>query len=141
MFSRRASTVMIALQLSALLVVSVGCGDSAALAPTAPGSPAERTGELTVVIEVAPSVLVLDSPGIWVTVHAEIPCADVDHASVTLNGVSPSVVKADSRGELVAKFAREDVDSIVAPPEALLVLEGVTVSGLPFSGADTITVE
>jgi len=141
MFSRRASTVMIALQLSALLVASLGCGDSASLAPTTPGSPAERNGELTVVIEVAPSVLVLDSPGTWVTVHAEIACADVDHASVTLNGVSPSVVKADSRGELVAKFAREDVDPIVAPPEALLVLEGVTVSGLPFSGADTITVE
>jgi hypothetical protein len=97
--------------------------------------------ETTVIpIAVSPSSVNLESEGVWVSVHADIPYAAVATADLTLNGLEVSWTKADTRGELVAKFALDDVKSIIAPPSAVLTLAGFTKDGLPFSGTDTIKV-
>ncbi len=73
--------------------------------------------------------------------HADIPYSDVDGSTVTMNGISPAVVKADNRGDLVVKFDRPDVVAVVSPPEATLTLSGLTVTGEPFSGSSTVPVK
>ena len=72
--------------------------------------------------------------------HTDIPLALVDRESVTLSGVSLVLVKADNRGNLVAKFAQASIEAHVAPPEATLVLTGTTKDEVPFSGSDTVRV-
>lgn len=137
----RRFTVALSLILTVLVLTAVASGYSRAGAPATRGYDAARASDLVVSIEIAPATLVLDSPGTWVTVHAEIGFSEVDHPTVALEGVSPVYVKADNRGDLVAKFARDDIVSIVAPPEATLTLRGLTVSGASFSGTDTIVVQ
>lgn len=134
-------TVILALCLATLVLASLGCSDSGISAPTAPESSRARASDLVVPIQVAPATLIIDSPGTWVTVHAEIAYSEVDSATVVLNGVSPRIVTSDNRGELVGKFDRADIASIVSPPEAVLTLNGTTISGTPFSGSDTIAVQ
>ena len=97
--------------------------------------------DVPVAIVVSPNVLNLDSQGTWVTVHTDIPYADVDRTViVTLNGVEVKVVKSDACGDLVAKFCIDDIIGIVQPGTATLTLFGTTVWGIPFSGSDTIKV-
>mgnify|MGYP005852375717 CR=1 FL=1 len=94
-----------------------------------------------VTLQVAPSTLqigVVQSGS--VTAHVGIPYSVVDPATVTLNGVPASVCFADDRGELVGKFPEGAIKAIVAPPSAVMVLEGVTKSGVPFSGSCTVRV-
>lgn len=95
-------------------------------------------------IQVSPSTINLAYQGTVVTVHAEIPYAGVVTASLELNGVEVWWTKADSRGELVAKFDVDKVRDIVAPPSAELTLSGVvrTCEGLtvPFWGTDMVNV-
>jgi hypothetical protein len=143
MFTTRSTGLMMAGSLLALVFTCAACSETGVTSPSAPESQAFRvdiTDEFTVPIDIAPSMLVLDSPGTCVTVHAEIAYGDVDHDSLLMNGVSPSYTKADARGELVVKFEREDIQNIVSPPEATLTLTGLTVDGTPFTGSDTITV-
>ena len=101
-------------------------------------------GATTVPIVVSPNVLNLDSQGVWVTVHAEIPYSIVEGASVTLNGIPVDATFADSRGDLVAKFIIEKVKDYVTsgcdvPGDVTLTLTGDSTEG-PFSGTDTIQV-
>ena len=113
------------------------------LAAVALGSgPAARAGAdaFTVDIVIAPSNVVLGSPGTWVTVHAEIPYSAVDGAEVTLDGVPVVYTKSDNRGEFVAKFALDDVQAILSPGTVTLTLGGWTKEGVPFSGTDEIRV-
>lgn len=95
----------------------------------------------TVSLQIAPATLqigVVQSGS--VTAHAGIPFSVVDTTSVTLTGIPASACFADDRGELVAKFPEDAVKSIVAPPSAVLTLEGATKDGMPFSGVCTVRV-
>ncbi len=94
-----------------------------------------------VVIAVAPQTLLLSSvQGGEITVHVTIAYSRVDKSSVTLNGIPVKWTKADSRGELVAKFDEAAVKAIVSAPSAVLTLKGVTVDGEAFEGSDTVRV-
>jgi hypothetical protein len=127
-----------------MALACAACGDTSLVSPVAPAEAASRAdmpGELEILIQISPATLVLDSPGTWVTVHAEIAYGDVDHATLTMNGVELTYSKSDNCGDLVVKFAREDIQDIVSPPEATLVLTGLTVSGESFIGSQVIKVE
>lgn len=105
--------------------------------------PSEDTDPITVPIVISPSTINLESEGVWVTVHAEIPNSSVIGLSVTLNGVEVIFTKADNRGDLVAKFYVDDVkdEDIIEPDTtAILMLSGMTCEGVAFSGTDTIKV-
>jgi len=91
-------------------------------------------------IAVSPHTLVLSSPDTAISVHTNLLLEEVDVKSLALNGVEPTFTKADSRGNLVAKFAAADIKAIVAPPKATLTLTGAMCDGTPFAGSDTITV-
>jgi len=94
-------------------------------------------------IVVSPSTINLDSQGVWVTVHADIPYSWVEGASVTLDGVPVNFTKADDCGDLVAKFTVESIralfPNIDEPVEVNLTLCGDSLYG-PFSGTDTVRV-
>ena len=104
------------------------------------GSAPSHADDVTVPIVISPSVLNLDSQGVWVTVHAEIPYSRVVGVSVTLDGIPVQVTKADARGELVAKFALDDVKAILDVGTVTLVLDGTTTDGGSFTGSDAIRV-
>ncbi len=91
-------------------------------------------------IQVSPSVLNMDSLGVWVTVHADIPLSSVDGVSVTLDGLPVKVVKADSLGDLVAKFALDEVKAILPLGSVELTLSGTTKDGIPFIGREIVLV-
>jgi hypothetical protein len=96
---------------------------------------------LDVKVEAAPQTLLLDADqGGYVTIHAAIAYGLVDRDSLTLNGVPVDYTKADSRGELVAKFPEWAVKDIVDAPSATLVLCGLTVDGESFEGCDVVRV-
>ena len=117
-----------------MLLLAVAC---VCFAQTAPDD------EIT--IQIAPHTLVLKSPGIWVTVHADILYSTVDRTSVCLdNGFSyiPAFsTKRDDCGNLVAKFLIDDIKAIVSPPKQTLKLTGLTKDGAAFFGEDTMTVK
>ena len=96
---------------------------------------------IDIAVSVSPKTIVLGcDKGDRVTVHTDIPLAQVDRESVALSGVLPLLVKADSCGNLVAKFDQESIERLVAPPEATLVLTGTTKDDVPFSGSDNVRV-
>jgi hypothetical protein len=102
---------------------------------------AEADG-FTIVIDVAPNVLNLQSKGQVVTVHTNIAYYLVSGASVELNGVEINYWKSDNRGQFVAKFVLNDVKDL---PLAIgeynaLILKGITVSGESFEGSQEIMV-
>lgn len=103
-------------------------------------TPATAQSPMDVHIDIAPHTIVLSSAAECVTVHAEIALSAVDAGSVRLEHLTPYLVKADSRGELVAKFDSEAVKAIVAPPSATMTLTGMTKDGQPFSGTATVAV-
>lgn len=93
-----------------------------------------------VAIVISPQTLALSSIGGCVSVHSNIPLGLVNTSSIALEDLRPYLVKADSRGDLVAKFDLAAVKDIVSVPEATLTLTGVTVDGVPFAASDTIRV-
>lgn len=116
------------------------CVVTGALAVTACAG-ALAIGALDVCVTVSPSTIVLGlDKGSEVTVHTDIPLSVVDRSSVALSGVTPYTTFADSCGNLVAKFRQEEIESIVAPPQATLTLTGMTEDGESFSGSDTVRV-
>ena len=92
-------------------------------------------------VKISPNTLVLNSEVQCVTVHSDISCADVDQNSVKLNDIEAYLVKADNRGELVAKFYVADVINIVEAGKTELTLTGVLNDGTTFAGSDIITVK
>ncbi len=113
------------------------------LAAYLPGAVCLGSSETTidVTISISPKTIVLGcDKGDRVTVHTDIALAVVDRTSLALSGVLPVLVKADSRGNLVAKFDQASIEALVAPPEATLVLTGTTTDGVPFDGSDTVSV-
>jgi hypothetical protein len=94
-----------------------------------------------VVILVSPQTILLSmDQGGEVTVHAEIYYSLVDTSQFTLNGIPAQSTYVDNRGELVAKFPEAAVKAVIAPPLAILTLNGVTTGGEPFSGSDIVAV-
>jgi hypothetical protein len=96
-------------------------------------------------IDVAPNVLNIASSGTVVTVHTDIAYSAVDGASVFLNGVSIDWWKSDSRGQFVAKFDMEEVETLVTDHvlelgDIELKLTGTTTDGVVFSGTQVIKV-
>jgi len=141
MRTRRHSHILVLAALILLPLLSIGCGESSLAAPDVAATATTRAEETEIAIVISPAVLTLDTPGTWVTVHTDIACSQVDGATLRLSGVVPDVIKSDNHGDLVAKFVRGDIEAIVAPPEATLTLTGLTVSGTPFAGSDTIVVQ
>ena len=95
---------------------------------------------LTVPVKIAPHTVNLDAKGHWITVVAEIPYDTVDGSSVMLEGIAASSTQANCCGDLVAKFAIDDVKEILTVGEVTLTLTGSTIEGGLFSGSDTIKV-
>lgn len=91
-------------------------------------------------ITISPKTLVLSGDVPCVTVHSNIAIGLVDRASLQLEGISPYLTKADSRGELVAKFRASAVKSVVEPGQVTLTLTGLFADGTTLAASDTITV-
>ena len=108
--------------------------------------------DMEIAIRIAPNTLNLDNVvDKCVTVHADIAYITVDDDDANplkLWSTDPDddpVVAydsfADDRGNLVAKFYREEVAEIVAAgKEVTLTLTGKTTGGDTFTGSDTIRV-
>lgn len=123
------------LTVMALITVVVGLSTSSASGAV-----------LAVKAQVSPSTISFRSAGTWVTVHVDIPYRAVNRAyPVTLRNplgyyVTASYLKADNRGQLVAKFRLSSVKRIVAMPSTTLEIRGMTVNGVYFCGRDTVRV-
>ncbi len=92
-------------------------------------------------IAVSPQTLILSlDQGGAVTVHTAIRYSDVNTGGLTLNNVPADSTWADDRGNLVARFSERAVEAIVAPPSAVLTLEGAMTDGSPFAGSDSVRV-
>ena len=104
------------------------------LMAAAPVSARNYKGDDTMLV--SPYVFVMDYQGSALTIHTEVPFSEVDRNSLELhcNGtITPYLVKSDSRGNLVAKFAADDVRAIIAPPRAELLLTGLYKDGSSFT--------
>lgn len=124
----------------AILVVSAAVLLPICLAST---NAAAQATPLEIEITISPRTLSLDSVAacdVGVTVHADIPLADIDCATLELEGIPVVSTKADNRGNLVANFDRADIKAIVAPPSATLTFTGSKQDGTPIAGSDTIRV-
>ncbi len=92
-------------------------------------------------VAVSPQTLILSlDQGGAVTVHTAIRFSAVDGSSLTLTGVAADGVWADSRGNLVARFSEAEVEALVAPPSAVLTLEGMMKDATAFAGSDVVRV-
>ncbi len=92
-------------------------------------------------IAVSPQTLILSmNQGGAVTVHTAVPFSAVDTSSLTLNGVAAEAAWADNCGNLVARFDEAEIEALVAPPGAVLTLEGVMKDGDTFAGSDEVRV-
>jgi hypothetical protein len=94
-------------------------------------------------IRIAPETLNLQSDGTVVTVHTDIPYADMDAYSVFLNDVAISSWKADNRGFFVAKFLMDEIktiDGLILNDYNTFQLIAVTVDGEPVCGEAEVMV-
>ncbi len=94
-----------------------------------------------VAIVVSPHTLVLSAPAAWVSVHTNVPFGAVDRSTLELNGIPVAWTKADSRGNLVAKFHTDEIKAIVELGEVTLTLTGEMLDGRLIDASDTITVK
>ena len=93
---------------------------------------------------VSPSVVILDKlcEDSTLTVHTNIPASTVEPGSIDLDGVTPIGVGVDSCGDIVAKFAVDDIN--LEPGEVTLTLNGAyteEAGGGGFSASDVLTVK
>ncbi len=106
---------------------------------------ARKYGDGTMFI--SPKMFVVDYQGSNLTIHTEVPFGDVDRdVELLLYGVgdvsiAPVSVKPDLRGNLVVKFAADDIRTIVVPPKTELTLTGYYKDGESFSLCATIRVK
>jgi len=101
---------------------------------------ADPDRDIEIELRISPNTIVIGSPGDWVTAHTDIAYSSVNTATVSLNAVPAAWTLADNKGNLVAKFVRDDIENIITPPDALLTLTGVTIEGEYFSGSDVVRV-
>jgi hypothetical protein len=130
---------------SCLTPVRWGCAALAALAlALTPLRAADAT--LSISIACSPSVVTMDAVanGDWLTVHTDLSLSQVNTTTVELNvaeqTIAPGMIKADNRGNLVAKFSLIKVRELIAPPTATLTLKGLTKAGTAFAGSDEVRV-
>jgi hypothetical protein len=97
-----------------------------------------ETMEINIIVQ--PKTIVIASDSEWLTVHTDIALSAVDTGSIMINDIPVSWTKADARGQLVAKFDINVIKASVTAPEATFVLTGLTTSGVPFTGTDTVPV-
>ncbi|MCD4681453.1 MAG: hypothetical protein K8S00_13795 [Bacteroidales bacterium] len=104
--------------------------------------PAGIFSQTVIEIQVSPNILNLQSNGVVVTIHTNIPYAEVGAQSVTLNEVVIQSWKADNRGFFVAKFNMDDIKNINLNigEYNTLTLEGDKVSGGTFTGSEDVLV-
>lgn len=101
------------------------------------------TEAVTADVNIDPDVLNLRSKGKWITCYIQLPngydVADIDVASIRLEG-SLEVQHSDLNGDvLMVKFDRSEVQAMLEPGENVLTLAGqFTGGGLQFQGSDTI---
>lgn len=138
----RVSVVLVSTAVALIAFAGQGCSSEGVVSPvTADATPSRAASSTTTVdIQVSPATIIIKEEGEWVTVHAAIPYSDVATDTVALEGIPAALTFADACGDLVAKFALEDVLTIIAPPEATLTLTGVTGAGDLFEGSDTVRV-
>ncbi|MEW5995252.1 MAG: hypothetical protein AB1744_12795, partial [Candidatus Zixiibacteriota bacterium] len=106
---------------------------------------------LQAVIEIKPDTVQIGSAGEWVTCYVELPTdnvAEIDVSSIRLNGTlrvdnsAPTTIgdyDNDDVPDLMVKFDRASVESIVSPGLAILTVTG-DVDDLTFIGSDTVDV-
>lgn len=104
------------------------------------------------VIDFDPDTLNLASKGKFVTVYVELPpgyeVGEIDVATVMLNGTVPALNKPTQVGDydgdgvpdLMVKFDRDAVQSILAVGEQVEITITGEVAGVTFEGTDTIRV-
>jgi len=104
-------------------------------------APVVSAGEIT--IEIAPSTLNLQSNGVVVTAHTDVPYGSVDVYTVFLGGVAINAWKADDRGNFVAKFLMDEiktVDGLVINDTNTLQLVALTIYDEEIWGEDEVLV-
>jgi len=105
--------------------------------------PASIFSQEVIEIQVSPNVLNLQSNGVVVTIHTDIPYSQVSASDVTLNGLEIDSWKADNQGFFVAKFDMDevkDLEDLEIGSYNTLTLEGSKVSGGTFSGSEDVLV-
>ena len=105
--------------------------------------PASVFSQQVIEIQVSPNILNLQSNGVVVTIHTDIPFSDVDAQTVILSGVVIQSWKADNGGFFVAKFNMDDVkdiESLEIGEYNTLTLDGLKVSGDEFTGSEDVLV-
>ncbi len=104
-------------------------------------------------IDFDPDTLNLKSKGKWVTAYIELPNAyDVDEIDISTVRLNDTVLAlahptqvgdydSDGVADLMVKFDRSDVQSILEPgDEVEVTVSGQLINGTPFEGTDTIRV-
>ena len=99
--------------------------------------------QITIDIQVSPNILNLQSNGVVVTIHTDIPFSQVDAQTVSLAGVDIDSWKANNNGFFVAKFNMDevkDIESLVIGEYNTLTLDGLKYSGDTFTGSEDVLV-
>jgi len=111
-------------------------------------------------VDVDPDTLNLKSKGSWITAYIELPegyaLENIDKSTITLAAVDnvrltqsvPAVSEPSGIGDhdgdgvpdLMVKFNRSTVQSLLKPGETKLTVQGKFIDRLPFEGGDTIRV-
>ena len=95
-------------------------------------------------IQVSPQTILLDwraKGDVKVTIHADVSFHLFSGpAQVELDGVSAYAIKADNRGDMVAKFDFDEIASRVEPGTATLTLEAIDDGGTAYFGSDEVRV-
>jgi len=102
-----------------------------------------KAADLAVDIQCSPAAVMLGAvaTGDWMTVHTDLPFRDVDRTvAVELNGQPAKLLKADNRGNLVAKFDLTELRTQLQPGSVTLTLTGATLTGDTFAGSDVVRV-
>jgi hypothetical protein len=102
-------------------------------------------------VDIDPDTLNLNSSGKWITTYIELPAghdvSGIDVSTVTLNGVVSAEQRPTAIGDhdhdnvpdLMVKFSRSAVQSMLSPGEVELTVAGKW-NGELFSGSDVIRV-
>ena len=104
-------------------------------------------------IDIDPDTLNLRSKGCWITCYIELPddynVSDIDVGSILLNGTVSVAQRSGRKGgyfaeidddELMVKFERAAVQSILSVGEQLITVTGKLNDGTMFEGTYTIEV-
>ena len=99
---------------------------------------------ITAEVDLNPNTLNLKSQGRWITCRIALPdgydVADIDPATVYLEGTVPADRTAVEDDKLMVKFDRSAVQALVAPGNVELTVTGELTDGTAFEGSDTIRV-